>query len=150
MIWSRPINGEFNLDYILFLAIIGPVLAIALPWYYALYYIAMLPLMPKDKIAQYTGIFTFVRLVGLLVYPSIYTAMVQVDNNRQRLGVALLAPWAFLGLLCFLWVDWRKGMRQAGRAELRAGPPVVEGDARQAARRHPRQGDRDPARLMLL
>ena len=118
MIWSRPINGEFNLDYILFLAIIGPVLAIALPWYYALYYIAMLPLMPKDKIAQYTGIFTFVRLVGLLVYPSIYTAMVQVDNNRQRLGVALLAPWAFLGLLCFLWVDWRKGMRQAGRAEL--------------------------------
>ena len=39
-------------------------------------------------------------------------------GSGPRVGVALLAPWAFLGLLCFLWVDWRKGMRQAGRAEL--------------------------------
>ena len=115
--------GEFNLDYILFLAIIGPVLAIALPWYYALYYIAMLPLMPKDKIAQYTGIFTFVRLVGLLVYPSIYTAMVQVDNNLQRTGLFFLAPWAFIGMLFFVWVDWRKGMIEAGR--LPADAPKV-------------------------
>ena len=178
---------------------------------------------PADAEGQDRADFHLRPPVGLLVYPSIYTAMVQVDNNRQRrvatstgpssgcsassgrladrqavladraatggttrklyyiamrsaadaegqdravyagfvsplprpprrpagvpvdlhrdgagrqhllhrhpaerARVALLAPWAFLpGLLCFLWVDWRKGMRRPpgwGAPRLPMGP----------------------------
>ena len=107
----------------MFLAILSPILAIIYPWYFAVWWVALLPLIPEDKISQYGGMFTFVRLVGLLVYPSIFTAMVQVDNNLQRTGLFFLAPWAAIGMLFFVWVDWRKGMIEAGR--LPADAPKV-------------------------
>ena len=122
---SRPIGpGNWNLDWIIFLAIIAPTLAILLPWYFALWWTALLPLIPEDKVSQYGGMFTFVRLAGIVVYPSIFTAMVQVDNNLQRTGLFFLAPWAFVGILFFVWVDWRKGMIEAGR--LPADAPKVK------------------------
>ena len=121
---DRPIGADnWNLDWILFLAILSPILTIILPWYYAIYWTALLPLIPEDKISQYGGMFKFDGLAGLSVYPSIFSAMVQVDNNLQRTGLFFLAPWAFIGMLFFVWVDWRKGMIEAGR--LPADAPKV-------------------------
>ena len=68
--------------------------------------------------------FKFVSLAGLSVYPSIFSVMVQVDNNLQRTGLFFLAPWTVIGMLFFMWVDWRKGMIEAGR--LSADAPKVK------------------------
>ena len=121
----RPIGPDnWNLDWILFLAILSPVFAIILPFYFSIWWAALLPLVPEDKISQYGGMFKFVGLAGLAVYPSIFSAMVQVDNNLQRTGLFFLAPWTVIGMLFFMWVDWRKGMIEAGR--LPADAPKVK------------------------
>ena len=89
-----------------------------------MWWAALVPLVPEDKISQYGGMFKFVGLAGLSVDPSIFSARVQVDNNLQRTGLFFLAPWAFIGMLCLGWVVWRKGMIEAGR--LPADAPKVK------------------------
>ena len=78
--------------------------------------------------------FTFVRLAGIVVYPSIFTAMVQVDNNL-RTGL-FLAPWAFVGMFFFVG-RLAQGMIEAGRLPADA-PVLVEAD-------QDGQGHRGPA-----
>ena len=86
----RPLNG-FGGRFFLLIAVAVLVLAPALTWWYSIYWPAFLALIPKDKVGEYCGVFTFVRVIALIWHSGpIYAACVMAlssANDGHRLGV---------------------------------------------------------------
>lgn len=100
----------------LFMAILigGGMYGFGLSWYFSVSYQGFDAMVPRNKATQFAGLFYFVGLCVSTLAPAIYSAVVQYTNN-QRYALVTLIPWNFLGLITFMFIDFEKGKKTAGR-----------------------------------
>jgi MFS family permease len=107
---TRPLNG-FGGRFLLLIGITVVFIAPALTWWYSIYWPAFLALVPEDKVGQYAGVFTFVRVIALIwhsgpIYASCVMALSSA-NDGHRLGV--LSMIASQRTACGLCLEPRRG-----------------------------------------
>jgi len=95
----------FTTDVFIWL-LCGCVASVQFVTYYGVGWPLFLTMAPKDQVGQYSAIFSEVSILGLIIEPFVYAAVVQTTNLKP-LAVATMLPWnvAALVLLCFTNTD---------------------------------------------
>lgn len=82
--------------------------------YYGVAWPLFLTMAPKGQVGQYSALFSEVSILGLIIEPFIYAAVVQTTNSRP-LAVATMLPWNVLALALLCLTDTDRGAARAQR-----------------------------------
>jgi len=114
-------TGPDFTSYLLALALAGGLGAISISWFYSVSWPAFMTLIPAEKSAKFAGVHTFCSSVVQPGGTGIYFAVVQSTNNHQLAWALTTVPLSVVALVLFLFVDFAKGQRQAGRMDGQVG-----------------------------